>query len=295
MNRSHAVIALHCAVLLFGFAGLFGKWLDASPVVIVLGRTMVAAAALAAVRALRHEARPAFDWRLAAAGVALALHWVSFFAAIQVASVAIGLLGYASFPLFVLVLERVLLGQRWGRREAATAGLVLAGLLLLVPEFTWASRTVQGLAWGTLSGFTFALLAVLNRRIAAERPAADVAFWQNALAAVALVPVAIFAGAVPAIGVREIGLVLALGVLCTAVAHTLFIAALRTVTAHTASVVAALEPVYGSALAFALLGEVPGTRTLAGGALIVGAVAFATRGAAREPGAVAAPARHRVR
>ncbi len=69
--------------------------------------------------------------------------------------------------------------------------------------------------------------------------------------------------------------------MCTALAHSLFITALRTVTAHTASVVAALEPVYGIALALLLLGEVPGPRTLVGGALIVGAAVFATRRAGR--------------
>jgi drug/metabolite transporter (DMT)-like permease len=281
MNRHGAVFALHGAVLLFGFAGLFGKWLDLPPIYIVLGRTIVAAAALAALRALRREARPPFDVRLIATGAALALHWVAFFAAIQVASVAIGLLGYASFPLFVLVLERVVLGQRWGGREVATAALVLTGLLLVVPDYSWADRTMQGLAWGLLSGLTFALLAVLNRRFAAARPATDVALWQNAYGALALLPFAFATSSIPAFDARQIGLILALGVLCTAVAHTLFIAALRTVRAHTASVVAALEPVYGIALAFVLLGEVPGMRTLAGGALIVGAALFATRRAGR--------------
>ena len=281
MNRNGAVLALHGAVLLFGFAGLFGKWLDLPPVYIVLGRTIVATAALAALRALRREAQPPFDFRLVATGAALALHWVAFFAAIQVASVAIGLLGFASFPLFVLVLERVMLGQRWGRREVVTAGLVLAGLLLVVPDFSWADRTLQGLAWGLLSGLTFALLAVLNRRFAATRAAKDVALWQNACAALVLVPIAMAAGSVPSFDARAIGLLVVLGVLCTAVAHTLFIGALRTVTAHTASVVAALEPVYGIALAFVLLGEVPGARTLAGGALIVGAAIYATRRAGR--------------
>jgi len=81
---------------------------------------------------------------------------------------------------------------------------------------------------------------------------------------------------------RDVGLLLALGVLCTALSHTLFIASLRTVTAHTASVVAALEPVYGIALAFVLLGEVPSARTLVGGALIVGAAVIATRRAGRD-------------
>ena len=122
----------------------------------------------------------------------------------------------------------------------------------------------------------------MNRRWARARPATDIAFWQNAsrgnCAASVRLGESVRDGA---IGAREIVLLVVLGLACTALAHTLFIAALRTRTAHTASVIAALEPVYGIALAFALLGEVPSLRTLAGGALIVAAAA--TRDAAGEP------------
>jgi drug/metabolite transporter (DMT)-like permease len=82
---------------------------------------------------------------------------------------------------------------------------------------------------------------------------------------------------VPALNARDVGLLLALGVVCTAGAHTLFIASLRTVSAHTASVVAALEPVYGIALALLLLDEIPGGRTLAGATLLVAAALVASR------------------
>jgi drug/metabolite transporter (DMT)-like permease len=51
--------------------------------------------------------------------------------------------------------------------------------------------------------------------------------------------------------------------------------------AHTASVVAALEPVYGIALAAVLLAEIPSIRTLAGAALIVFAAVVASKGAIR--------------
>ncbi|HKN10776.1 MAG TPA: hypothetical protein VJ376_15050, partial [Pseudomonadota bacterium] len=40
--RASALVALHGAVLLFGFAGLFGKWLALPPVTIVFGRAAVA-------------------------------------------------------------------------------------------------------------------------------------------------------------------------------------------------------------------------------------------------------------
>ena len=278
MRRGTALAALHAAVVLFGFAGLFGKWIDLSPVAIVLGRAAVAAAALGIVLLRTRTVRRPFELRLVTNGAVLALHWVSFFAAIQTATVAIGLLGFASFPLFVLILEWLLLRRQWTPRKVATALLVTFGLVALVPSFSLHDRTVQGLAWGLVSGFTFALLAVLNRRLVASRRAVDVAFWQNLTAALCLLP---FAWASPAalgaINARDITLIVVLGLVCTALAHTLFIAGLRVISAHTASVIVALEPVYGIALALLLLGEVPGVRTLIGGALIVGAAFLATR------------------
>ena len=276
MTRSSALLALHAAVLLFGFAGLFGRWLDLAPSVIVLGRTVVAAAVLGVVR-LRGGGRSPLDPALAVNGAILALHWVSFFAAIQAAGVAIGLLGFSSFPLFTLVLERWLLGRRWHGADPLTAIVVAGGLALLVPpEPSLADRTVQGLAWGIVSGLTFALLAVRNRGLAADRAATDLAFGQNLWAAAFVLPFA-WSGAPSAIGGRDIALLLVLGIGCTALAHTLFIAALAGVAAHTAATVAALEPVYGIALAALLLGETPGPRTLAGGVLIVGAAIAASR------------------
>ena len=278
---THAALwALHGAVLLFGFSGLFGKWLALTPVAIVLGRTAIAALALGAVRLAATERAPAFDARLIGNGALLALHWLSFFAAIQVANVAIGMLGYASFPLFVLVLERVLLHRRWSAREGLTAALVTAGLVLLVPDFSLANRTMQGLLWALLSGFTFALLAVLNRHWAANRPATDIAFWQNLWAALVLLPVAGIAGDLAPLSARDAGLLALLGLVCTAFAHTLFIRALTRVSTHTASVIAALEPLYGIVLAALLLDEIPDLRTIGGGALIVGAAIIATRRAA---------------
>jgi drug/metabolite transporter (DMT)-like permease len=71
-------------------------------------------------------------------------------------------------------------------------------------------------------------------------------------------------------------LLIVLGVACTALAHTLFIASMHRVSAHRASVVAALEPVYGIALAAWLLHEIPNGRTIVGGGLVVAAALLAS-------------------
>jgi len=278
-DRTRALVAVHVAVALFGFAGLFGKWLSLPAVTIVFGRTLVASIALGVMLRLARDHRSLssgrIDWRLAVNGAVLALHWVAFFEAVQTASVAVGLLGFASFPLFVLLIEAASGQRRLRAGEWTTAALVTGGLLLIVPEFRWANRTVQGLAWGVLSGLSFALLAVANRALAVRYSPGAIALWQNACAAACLLPLALVASALP--DARDIALLIALGVLCTALAHTLFIGSLRALSAHTASVVAALEPVYGIALAFLLLGESPGARTIAGAVLLIGAALWATR------------------
>jgi drug/metabolite transporter (DMT)-like permease len=132
-----------------------------------------------------------------------------------------------------------------------------------------------------LSGFSFAVLAVSNRALAARRAPTAIAFWQNVCAAACLAPALALTPAWP--GARELALLLVLGVFCTALAHTLFIRSMRVLSAHTASVIAALEPVYGIALAVVLLHEVPDARTMVGAVLIVGAVLAASARAGRTP------------
>ncbi len=75
LTHATSLVSLHAAVALFGFAGLFGKWLDWDPVTIVLGRTVVAALALGLwLRVSRAPVlRPTIS--LAVSGAILALHW----------------------------------------------------------------------------------------------------------------------------------------------------------------------------------------------------------------------------
>ena len=286
MTPRRALLALHAAVLLFGFAGLFGKWLALSPLLIVLGRTAIAAAVLAGLRA-RAVGRHGFALRLAGNGVVLAVHWIAFFAAIQASDVATGLLGFATFPLFTLAFGLAVGGERASPAEIGAALLVVLGLVVLTPAPSFADATFVGLAWGALSGATFALLAHVNRRHAADHAAVDIAFAQNFWAAVVLLPVVLVAAAVaPAglghVGWRELGLLALLGVGCTALAHTLFVTSLRELSAATASVAVGLEPVYGIVLAHFLLGETPSLRSLAGGLLIL-AASFVVAAALRRP------------
>ena len=277
LGHRAALVALHVAVALFGFAALFGKWIELPATSIVLGRTAIAAATLAVAARLRAQPIGRPDAMLLVNGAILAAHWVAFFAAIRVGSVAIALLGYASFPLFALLLERGRAIKTVTREELVTAALATLGIALLVRDHAWSSGATRGLALGLVAGFTFAWLAVRNAHLVVARSATSIALWQNALAALCLAPIALASGQGALPGGTDVALLVVLGVLCTGFAHTLFIASMRRVAAPGAAVVAALEPVYGIALAAMLLGEIPDRRTLLGGALIVTAALIASR------------------
>ena len=278
MNRSSALAALHVAVALFGFAALFGRWVALPATAIVLARTLTAAATLVAVARLRGLPLGHGDRHLFGNGAILALHWVSFFAAVQVAGVAVALLGYATFPVWVLLLGPRDANAGGSARAWATALVASAGLVALVPDLSWASGAMRGLALSLVSAITFAGLALRNRALVAKRSAIGIALWQNVFATACLLPVTIIvAGRAALPTATDLGLLVVLGTVCTGLAHTLFIASMRRLSAHTASIVAALEPVYGIALAALLLHERPGVRTLVGGVLIVGAALVASR------------------
>ncbi|WOD41294.1 DMT family transporter [Nodosilinea sp. E11] len=270
-----ALLQVHASVFLFGLSGLFGKFLDLPATVIVLGRTGFATLALGLVLAVgRSSLRPgaAKDLLgLALLGMLLAFHWVSFFRSIQLATVAIGLLTFSSFPVFVTLLEPLLFKTVWRWRDGAIAGLVVLGVALVIPEYRLGSTTTAGAIWGLLSGLSFALLQLLNKGYRQRYGAVAIAFYQNLFAWMSLAGL----GAIAPLGSldlnpRDLGLLLVLGVLCTAVAHTLFIESLAVLRTQTASVISALEPVYGIVLAALLLAEMPSLRTLLGGGLILG-------------------------
>ena len=280
------MLSLHAAVLLFGMAGLFGKLLPLSPLLIVAGRTFFATLALGLFMLLGRR-RPVLPSKqgallLALPGIVLALHWWTFFHAIQISTVAVGLLGFAAFPMFVTLLEPFAFNESFRRLDLLTALAVSAGLAAVAWPLDLHSGRTAGATWGMISGFLFAVLSLLNRKFVRHHGPIRTAWFQNAAACLVLLPFTWSAAPWP-ITWRQGLLLLVLGVFCTALAHGLFIYSLNAVRAQLAGVVAALEPVYGIVFAFFLLGESPSGPTLAGGALIVGTtiVAMYNRGPRR--------------
>ena len=282
-RRLGSLLEIHFAVFLFGFPGLFGKWLPLAPHLIVFGRVLFATLALALVLALgRRSVRVAVvpdAVLLILCGFVLSAHWTMFFKAVQVSTVAVALLSYSSFPVFTAFLEPMAFKESWDPWSIVLALLTAAGVYLIIPRAGLAGPVFLGVGWGLGAGLTFSILSLLNRRLARRNPSLTVAFYQDLWAAIFLLPFAVLSR--PQFTGSDIGLLALLGVFGTAGAHTLFINGMKRISARTASIISSLEPVYGIVLAFLFLKERPSPRTILGGALILAAALIVTLKARR--------------
>jgi len=272
------LIQIHIAVFLFGLAGLFGKLVKHPALIIVLGRVFFGAIALFLLYAYRRQSirlknRKDYLW-FSLFGLILAVHWLTFFHSIKISSVAIGLLTYSTFPIFTAFLEPYFFKEKLLWRDFLLAIITFAGVVLVIPSFELGNEMTQGAMWGIVSGATFAILSILNRKYVADYQGSLIALYQDTVASILLLP--FFFILKPSISGLDLGLLVLLGFLFTAFSHTIFINGLQTVKAKTASVIASLEPVYGILGAILLLAEVPSQQEIIGGLIILGATFYAT-------------------
>ena len=278
MKNPHvsALAAAHGVAVLFGLTGILGALIRFDAVAITAGRAGFAATALLVLalaqrRPLLQGLGPRRAGIVLGSGFLLAVHWITFFMAVKVGGVAVATLGFASFPAFIALLDVVLFRERIGRAEGTMLALVTLGLVLVTPSFDVGDQGTVGLLWGLASGLSFAGLAICNRRGNRGMDAIQVAFWQNLVVALLVLPLLGLglAGGAAAIDLASWFWLAVLGVLCTGLAHTLFVKSLDALNARSAGMIIALEPVYAIACAWWLFGEEPSGRMLAGASLII--------------------------
>ena len=271
--KKRAIVPVNIAVLLFGMAGLFAKWIGLPALLITFGRVFFSSVTLGLFMLARRQSFRVGKREAALlvfAGAVLALHWWSFLESIQLSTVAVGTITFSAFPLFVTLIEPLILRRRPEKRNIAAAVMILIGVLITIPEFSFGNRMFLGIAVGLGSALCYAVLTLVNRQMSGAVGSTVTAFYEQATAAVVLLPFAVSMRVRPS--VTDLALLVFLGVVTTALAHTLFITGLRSMPAQTAGLFSSLETVYSIVFAWLLLGEIPTIREVIGAVIIVGTV-----------------------
>jgi drug/metabolite transporter, DME family len=214
---------------------------------------------------------PALRGRLALFGVMLGAHWLLFFITIKLSSVAVAVLTTFSGPILLAAVAPLLLPER--RSRVILLALVPAGvglvLIALAGEGGTHARPLA-IAAGLGAALTYAGVVITAKHLTMRLQVPAIMLWSYLVAAAVISPFLLLAGRLVPQG-AEIGYVLLLGVIFTALSGFGFVWLLRKVTAQAISTLGYLEPVSAALLAWAILGQELGWAVVTGGALIIGA------------------------
>ncbi len=273
-------LQLVAAAVLFSTGGAAIKATALTAMQVASLRSGIAAATLLV---LMPAARRGFSLRSMVIAGAYAATMILFVVANKWTTAASAIFLQATAPLYVMLLAPRLLGEPVRRRDAALVLIMAAGMALFflgshVPAAT-APRPVAGHVVAGLSGLTWALtlmgLRWASRRSAdpARDPLATAVLLGNAIASFACFP---FALPLPSLVASDVILIVYLGVAQIGLAYVLLTAAIRHVGALAASLLLLAEPALSPVWAWFFHGELPGSLSLAGGAVILGATVART-------------------
>lgn len=268
--RRIGLLQTHMAAFLFGGTALFSKWIGLPAAHITLGRAAIAVVALVLFQRVRRQPvrlMRRIDYAAQIGlGIVLGIHWTTYFASMQVSTVAIGMISLFTAPLLTVLIEPVLGKTRLHVQDVVLGFIALYGVYLLVPEFSWQNDYAAGVGLGLLSSVFLSLRNVLHRSAQRGYEGPHLMVYQCIGVVVSLTWCPLVAPV--AVDLHDIGLIVLLGAVFTAVPHGLIAAALRHLPAKSVTLQASLMLVYGVALAWLLLGETPRGSTFAGGAII---------------------------
>lgn len=277
-SQQQSLIYLHIAVLLFGGTALFAKLIGLNALDITAYRAAIAGVAICVLLTLQKKPiklRRAKDYVIAILlGIAVGIHWVTYFAGMQLAGITVGMLAFFTYPVITVFLEPLFNKSKPKTKDIISAVVVITGIYLLIPNVNLGDDITLGVVTGVVSALFFAIRNITHKRYFSEYGGPQTMFYQTLVASLMLC--AFIEVPITQINDTDLILLLIAGVVFTAMPHSLFAASLKNLSAATAGLISCLQPLYGTILAIIILHERPSVMTLIGGALIVSAACFET-------------------
>jgi drug/metabolite transporter (DMT)-like permease len=281
-ERGYGLLLLAVACVSVG--SIFVRLAHAPALAVAFNRIFLASVVVAPFAAPSlARAWPALSARrrliLVASGISLGVHFATWIASLSYTSVAASVLLVNTAPLFTLFFSWWFLGERASRAVLIAMAIALTGAALIAAgDWDGGAASLTGDALALAGAVTLSLYHVIGRGLRDALPlsAYVLGVWGTAAATLAVLATT---ARVPVFGypLRTFALFLALAVVPTVIGHGLVNRSLRHIPAPTVGLFLLGEPIAASLLAYAVFGETPSRLTIAGGALVLAALALVVR------------------
>lgn len=264
--------------LIMGLIGALVDWATAPESALLVLRFATAGLVLGVVfarrRPLAGAGAPGVWPRLLVMGLVDAFTLVLFFVAIRGTSVAIGMFLQFLAPVWVALLAPRVSRVPTERIVYPALAIALGGLVvILAPSLLGEGIRLSagGVAAGLAAGIGYAVFQLVVKDLTKRVSAVTIVFTEAWLDALILLPLALWqtVGSGYHLTTRDLVAGLVLGVLCTAIAYTMWTEGVGRIKVQHSAILGYLEPVSAPLYALLLLGQGISVWTVGGGVLIV--------------------------
>lgn len=273
MKKQHLkhILELNIAVLLISTSGVLGRFISMPPPVTIWLRCVFAAVLLGAFCWYKKIDLKIYGKRdfkaILLSSLFLGAHWITYFYALHLSNVAVGMLSLFTYPVITALLEPLFFKTKLNKTHVLLGIIALVGIYFLAPEFNLESNLTKGVLSGLLSSVFYALRNIMMKQKIAQYSGSMLMFYQLVIVSLVLWPVLFIFEVQPTS--EDWMALITLALLTTAVGHTLFVMSFKNFSISTASIMSSVQPVYGVLFGLFLLHEIPSENTLIGGFLIL--------------------------
>jgi drug/metabolite transporter (DMT)-like permease len=270
-NNYLQFIILNIAMLCVSTSGALGRLINLPPPLTIWSRAAIAFVLLLVYAFLTKKSillnfkKEGFSIFLS--GILMAAHWVTYFFALQWSSVAIGMLSLFTYPMITLMLEPLFFTVSYQKRHLVLGIMILTGVYLLVPSFELNNTITHGALMGILSSLCYSLRNIIMKQKISSVDGSVLMLYQMGVTLIILLPALSYFEVDSYID--KLPYLLILGVVTTAVGHTLFLTSFKKFSVSTVSIMSGIQPIYGIILGIIFLSEIPSFRSILGGVLII--------------------------
>ena len=273
-NHTSQLLLLILSMLFISTSGALGKFISMSVPIIIWWRSIMAFPLLYGFCRYKHMN---LKWHskkdallFIVSGLFLATHWITYFYALKLSNVAIGMLSLFVYPILTALIEPLFMKVKFDPVYILLGVMVMLGIYFLAPEFNLESTHVKGALFGLLSALFYAIRNIISKQMITRYNSSSIMLYQIGIIAIILSP-ALFIMDTSGMA-TQYPYVIILAVITTAVGHTMLVNSLNYFSVSTASIISSVQPILGIIIAFVFLKEIPSWNTFFGGLIILSTV-----------------------
>ena len=245
---------LHFLVFIAGFTAILGELISLEAIPLVWYRMLIAGVLMFGfIKIKKISLVVPFKTILKffLAGIVIALHWITFFAAIKVSNISITLAMFSTGAFFASLIEPIFYKRKIIPYEIIFGLLVIAGVFMIMQTEI---KYLLGICLGITSALFSSLFAVINGKFVAHHNASTISFYEfiSGVFFISLYIAFSNDGFDASFFKLSINDWLYLGILasvCTAYAFIASVYVMRYITPYSVVLTYNLEPIYGIFLA----------------------------------------------